>query len=293
MKHILMVDDVTTNLKSAAEVLQPYYQLSMAKSGKQALQFLKKNIPDLILLDLMMPEMDGYETMEQIKLNPMTAKIPIIFLTADTEQSSEIRGLQMGAMDYITKPFRAEAMLGRIEKVLQMEDMKKSLLSNSGEDAETGLLTRKAVAAQIVQKASQSEGTAILINFDDFGIYNDACGMEEGNRILKDFADYIKDLCEEQNTYGEIRPARLSFDEFLMYLPLRIEEEGLKQICEEKIPAFFKEVSGQGKKTLTTSVAVAYMYPDSMDFEALYQNLMRAMYHVKQSGKNSWHLYRE
>ena len=293
MKHILMVDDVTTNLKSAAEVLQPYYQLSMAKSGKQALQFLKKNIPDLILLDLMMPEMDGYETMEQIKLNPMTAKIPIIFLTADTEQSSEIRGLQMGAMDFITKPFRAEAMLGRIEKVLQMEDMRKSLLSNSGEDAETGLLTRKAVAAQIAQKAAQSEGTAILVNPDDLAIYNDTCGMEEGNRILKDFADYIKDLCAEQNAYGEILPARLSLDEFLMYLPLRIEEEELKQICEEKIPAFFNKVSDQGKKKLTASVAAAYMHPDGMDFEALYQNLMRAMYHVKQSGKNSWHLYRE
>lgn len=293
MKHILMVDDVTTNLKSAAEVLQPYYQLSMAKSGKQALQFLKKNIPDLILLDLMMPEMDGYETMEQIKLNPMTAKIPIIFLTADTEQSSEIRGLQMGAMDFITKPFRAEAMLGRIEKVLQMEDMRKSLLSNSGEDAETGLLTRKAVSAQITQKAAQSEGTAILINLDDFGGYNDACGMEEGNRILRDFADQLKNLRTDKNEYGEILLARLSSDEFLMYLPLRIEEEGLKQICGEEIPAFLKNVSDQGKKILTASVAVAYMHPDSMDFEALYQNLMRAMYHVKQSGKNSWHLYRE
>lgn len=139
MKHILMVDDSTTNLKSAAEVLQPYYQLSMAKSGKQALQFLKKNIPDLILLDLMMPEMDGYSVMEQIKLNPLTAGIPIIFLTADVEQASERKGLQMGAMDFITKPFKAEAMLGRIEKVLQMEDMRKNLLGETKEEALSGL----------------------------------------------------------------------------------------------------------------------------------------------------------
>lgn len=139
MKHILMVDDSTTNLKSAAEVLQPYYQLSMAKSGKQALQFLKKNIPDLILLDLMMPEMDGYSVMERIKLNPLTARIPIIFLTADAEQASERKGLQMGAMDFITKPFKEEAMLGRIEKVLQMEDMRKNLLGESEEELLPGL----------------------------------------------------------------------------------------------------------------------------------------------------------
>lgn len=141
MKHILMVDDNTTNLKSAAEVLQPYYQLSMAKSGKQALQFLKKNTPDLILLDLMMPEMDGYSVMEQIKLNPLTAGIPIIFLTADAEQASERRGLQMGAMDFITKPFKPEVMLGRIEKILQMEDMRKNLLGASGEEPLTESLS--------------------------------------------------------------------------------------------------------------------------------------------------------
>lgn len=144
MKHILMVDDSTTNLKSAAEVLQPYYQLSMAKSGKQALQFLKKNIPDLILLDLMMPEMDGYSVMEQIKLNPLTAGIPIIFLTADSEQTSERKGLQMGAMDFITKPFKTEAMLGRIEKVLQMEDMRKNLLDEAGKEPQPELLSGEA-----------------------------------------------------------------------------------------------------------------------------------------------------
>ena len=127
MKHILMVDDNTTNLKMAASVLAPFYELSMAKSGKQALTFLKKNKPDLILLDLLMPEMDGYETMERIKLDPETSDIPIIFLTADKETESEKRGLSEGAVDYITKPFNKDAMLGRIEQVLRMEDMRKML----------------------------------------------------------------------------------------------------------------------------------------------------------------------
>ena len=104
-KHILIVDDVTTNLKLAAEVLQEKYKLSMAKSGQQAIQFLQKAKPDLILLDIRMPEMDGYQTLELIKLDPTTANIPVVFLTVDDQRESEIRGLKMGAMDFILKPF--------------------------------------------------------------------------------------------------------------------------------------------------------------------------------------------
>lgn len=182
MKHILMVDDVTTNLKSAAEVLQPYYQLSMAKSGKQALQFLKKNVPDLILLDLMMPDMDGYETMEQIKLNPMTANIPIIFLTADTEQTSETKGLKMGAMDYITKPFEADVMLGRIEKVLMMEDMRKNLLMDFYGDKEENSKEAPKMEAVVSQE--------VIHKID--------------HTMLKAFASWgdIKILCKEAIQYG-------------------------------------------------------------------------------------------
>lgn len=186
MKHILMVDDSTTNLKSAAEVLQPYYQLSMAKSGKQALQFLKKNIPDLILLDLMMPEMDGYSVMEQIKLNPLTAGIPIIFLTADAEQASERRGLQMGAMDFITKPFKEEAMLGRIEKVLQMEDMRKNLLGEAGGEALSQSISKE---TDIKPEYSEEEIREAVHKID--------------HTMLKAYAAWgdIRKLCEEAVEY--------------------------------------------------------------------------------------------
>lgn len=186
MKHILMVDDSTTNLKSAAEVLQPYYQLSMAKSGKQALQFLKKSIPDLILLDLMMPEMDGYSVMEQIKLNPLTAGIPIIFLTADSEQASERKGLQMGAMDFITKPFKAEAVLGRIEKVLQMEDMRKNLLGEAKEDLRQG------------QISGEVEGKQ---NYTDEEVWEAVHKID--HTMLKAYATWenIEKLCKEAMEY--------------------------------------------------------------------------------------------
>ena len=124
-KHILIVDDVTTNLKMAADVLQDTYRLSMAKSGMQAIEFLKKAKPDLILLDIIMPEMDGYETLEAIKSNPETASIPVVFLTVDNQRKSEIKGLKMGAMDFIHKPFEPDVMKSRIEKILKIEGLRR------------------------------------------------------------------------------------------------------------------------------------------------------------------------
>ena len=99
MKHILMVDDVATNLKCAGEVLKDKYELSMAKSGKQALKILEKERPDLILLDINMPDMDGYETMEKIKEIPDCAEIPIVFLTAESENESEVKGFKKTSLE--------------------------------------------------------------------------------------------------------------------------------------------------------------------------------------------------
>ena len=117
MKHILIVDDVTTNLKCAAEVLKDTYDVTTAKSGKAALQILREIQPDLIMLDVNMPEMNGFEVMERIKEDPVTRDIPVIFLTAEADKENEVTGLKMGAMDFIKKPFEPDIMRSRIETV--------------------------------------------------------------------------------------------------------------------------------------------------------------------------------
>ena len=186
MKHILMVDDNTTNLKVAASVLSPYYKLSMAKSGKQALGFLKKSKPDLILLDIKMPEMDGYQTMEEIKLNPDTADIPVIFLTADTEHESEMKGIRMGALDFITKPFEESVMLGRIEKVLMMEDVRKNLIDNNSDDID-------------------GVSPAAISNDSSNGVIDMKAAIAKvDHTLLKAFASLedIYKLCDEAILYG-------------------------------------------------------------------------------------------
>ena len=127
MYHILIVDDDKTNLSAAKNALSDAYKITAVTSGEQALRFLKNNVCDLILLDINMPEMDGFEVMDRIKASPERADIPIIFLTADNDPQTESRCLEKGAMDFITKPFVLNVMLSRISKLLELETLQKDL----------------------------------------------------------------------------------------------------------------------------------------------------------------------
>lgn len=193
MKHILMVDDNTTNLKVAAQVLQPFYQLSMAKSGKQALSFLKKNKPDLILLDINMPEMNGYETLEEIKLNPNSSNIPVIFLTASTDIESEVKGMQMGALDFITKPFEEQVMLSRIEKVLQMEEMRKGFIktaSNSLND----FVDKNNIRQKCSELLENNDVCLIYCDFDKFSVACSYYGENFKDEFLNSYSFKLKEI---------------------------------------------------------------------------------------------------
>ena len=127
MKHILVVDDVPSNLKFAEQLLDGKFKLIFAVSGAQALKYLRKNVPDLILLDINMPEMDGYETIQNIKEIPGAVKIPVIFLTSESDNSSEIKCFQLGAVDFIRKPFVTEIMLSRISTQLELSSYRNNL----------------------------------------------------------------------------------------------------------------------------------------------------------------------
>ena len=113
-KSILIIDDDIILLKTAEEILSDLYSVSVAKGGKQGIALLKKGIiPNLILLDIAMPEMDGYMTLEKIKGIPGCEEVPVIFLTGFSESDYEVKGLKAGATDYIVKPFAKEMHLAR------------------------------------------------------------------------------------------------------------------------------------------------------------------------------------
>lgn len=125
---ILVVDDDTSNLKMASYILgRAQMRVSCLKSGKDAVQFLEENRPDLVLLDIHMPEMDGFETMLAIRENEAVADIPVIFLTADDDSNTEKRGLEVGAVDFIKKPFVPEVLLLRVRHTIDLSRLQADL----------------------------------------------------------------------------------------------------------------------------------------------------------------------
>ncbi len=125
---ILVVDDNTDNLRLLAGILgEQQYQVRLARNGSYALATIHKQAPDLVLLDIMMPEMDGFEVCRRLKADEQTAGIPIIFISALGEIDEKVRAFSYGAVDYITKPFQVEEVLARVKMHLKMMYMQKSL----------------------------------------------------------------------------------------------------------------------------------------------------------------------
>ncbi|MBF0422895.1 MAG: two-component system response regulator [Magnetococcales bacterium] len=127
MQKIFVVDDTETNIDILLETLGDTYEVSVALDGVSALEDIPDREPDLILLDVMMPEMDGYEVCRRLKLDPRTRDIPLIFVTAKQETEDETFGLELGAVDYITKPFSPAVVLARVRTHLQLAHAKREL----------------------------------------------------------------------------------------------------------------------------------------------------------------------
>jgi len=126
-----VVDDNATNIDLLVNTLKTDYHLGIAKNGPRALEYAQKHKPDLVLLDIMMPEMNGFEVCTRLKSNPETASIPIVFITAINETVSKTRGFELGAVDYITKPFHAAEVKARIRTHLSLEWMRRQLKSQN------------------------------------------------------------------------------------------------------------------------------------------------------------------
>lgn len=168
MKHILVVDDTPTNLGFVESVLKDKYKLALAKSGERALKYLEKTKVDLVLLDIMMQEMDGFETFERIKQLPKNKNTPIIFLTADVNVENEIKGLKMGAADFIRKPFVPEIMLNRIGHILQLEelmwDLEKKVEEKTKQIEQISFETIATIASMIEAKDSYTKGHSVRVS---------------------------------------------------------------------------------------------------------------------------------
>jgi len=122
MQTILIIDDEVTNISVLNELLQPHYNVLFAKDGKTGMKIASSTSrPDLILLDIIMPDLDGYQVIKLLKSDEYTSKIPVIFITAKGEEEDEAKGFELGAVDYITKPFKPVVVKARIKSHLELK----------------------------------------------------------------------------------------------------------------------------------------------------------------------------
>jgi len=164
MKTIFLVDDDITNLAAGNDALCRHYNVITMNSGGRLIKMLESHTPDLILLDVEMPEMDGYDTIKTLKNHERTKNIPVIFLTAQSDTESEIKGLSLGAIDYIIKPFSPPLLVKRIQVHLLVESQKKQLV-NFNENLKAMVDTRTKMIEQL--KNSLLKTMAELVDYRD------------------------------------------------------------------------------------------------------------------------------
>ncbi len=167
MKKILVIDDSPINLKLVTKALESTYEVIAKSSGKEALEYLKNTRVDLVLLDIVMPEMDGFEVYNRIRKTYRNHNVPVAFLTAEEDAEAEIRGLKMGAVDFVRKPFVPQIMLHRIGRILQLEELNKNLedmvREKTGQIEQLSFEIISTIASMIEAKDSYTKGHSVRV----------------------------------------------------------------------------------------------------------------------------------
>lgn len=219
-RKILAIDDSPVNLDLLQVIVtQMNHDLLTAEDGPQGLDIAFKVHPDLILLDIMMPGMDGYEVCQRLKANPQTVDIPVVFVSAREQSEDRIAGLELGAVDYITKPFNQEEMRIRMDIIFQMIRMQEELVSQAYFDELTGLTNRRRFRETLNNEIKYAQRnhqpfSLVMIDIDHFKRINDTYGHLGGDVILRQLADILKTTIYQQDL-----AARYGGEEFVILMP--------------------------------------------------------------------------
>lgn len=190
---IMVVDDEIANIELIAAVLEEDYEIVFARSGEQAIDVARKFVPDLILLDVVMPGLDGYETCRRIKQDPGLADVPVIFTTGRDAVEDEVRGLAAGAIDYVTKPVQPVALRRRVSNHIGLKQKRDRLASLALIDPLTGLGNRRMFEDLLKDEVARLTPlggwlSVILVDIDFFKQFNDMYGHPAGDRCLAQVA---------------------------------------------------------------------------------------------------------
>lgn len=303
MKHILIVDDSNMYCMIAKNALENSYRISLAHSGEEALSFLEKELPDLILMDIEMPKMNGKEALRQIKMHKEWAKIPVIFLTALSEQETEVECLELGADDFIAKPFKPLIMTSRVSKILELYELRKDLehqlvkrtrqmemaTMKSLTDALTGLHNRDYLEKSLQALLDSGHaGAMFMIDLDNFKEINDTYGHIIGDKTLQIFAEVLKNYSRENDII-----CRLAGDEFVTFYPELTDREIAARKAADIIHLFSEKMNSLGYGDVVSVSIGIIMAHGGEDYTNLYNMADKSLYFVKNNGKNAYHFYGE
>ncbi|MBF7073873.1 diguanylate cyclase [Glaciecola sp. MH2013] len=290
---ILVVDDETINLQIINNALANEYEILAAKSGEQAVRIATQSLPDLILLDIVLPDLSGHDVCRVLKENEITSHIPIIFVTAQSKPEDELKGLELGAADYFRKPFILPLLRVRVRNQIDLIHKTRALEEMVWLDGLTGISNRRHFdqryqdACKYAQRNCRSI-CVLLLDIDFFKQYNDVYGHAKGDIVLKQVAQELE--------LGAARPldlvARYGGEEFVILLTDATAREGA--LVAEKVRERIENLAiphsqSPTHKVVTISVGVTTSTPNGANFDAdaLLETADKCLYQAKDAGRNT------
>ncbi|MBP2630158.1 MAG: diguanylate cyclase response regulator [Firmicutes bacterium] len=288
---VLIVDDIYFNAKFIEDILKDDYLVVIVTSGKKCLEYIKYKKVDIILLDVVMPEMDGYEVCRRLKADPVTKKIPVVFLSVKGEIEDETKGLELGAIDYIIKPASTSIIKARIKNHLELKKYNDFLEKLSFIDELTGLFNRRYLDKVLKKEWRYALRTGeilsmLLIDIDFFKGYNDCYGHLEGDKCLEKVATVLKNSVLRSRDVV----TRYGGEEFIIILPATPQAGAIKVAKRLQEQLALLKVEHQGSEVsdyVTLSIGTASV--DSRDFineKGIIEMADFALYQAKKQGRN-------
>lgn len=291
---VLLVDDMTTNLLLLNDLLKEDYEIKVAKNGKKAIEIaLSDTQIDLILLDIMMPDLDGYEVCKILKNSEQSKNIPIIFVTAKDSQEDEEYGLNLGAIDYITKPFSKTIVKLRVRNHVELKLKNDILEELSMYDGLTHIPNRRyfdeTFDRRYKEAMRQNEDlTVIMIDIDFFKPYNDNYGHGKGDEALRKVAIALKDTLKRPNDFI----ARYGGEEFVVLLS-NLPQESISIVANELLDAVrdlnIEHLYSKVQNRITVSLGIFHKTKDlNTTKEEMLKSADELLYKAKNSGRDQY-----
>ena len=292
LPKILLVDDNQLNIKVLYELFREDHDVFIAQNGEQALDRCSELLPDLVLLDIVMPRLDGFEVCRQLKADPALQHIPVIFVSSHFDESEEARGFELGAVDFIHKPVNPVITKARVRTQLQLKQQADLLKAISQIDGLTGVANRRRFDQQLELdwrrcQRSNEPLSLLLLDIDYFKQYNDELGHVAGDECLRQIARSL------QQCLG--RPydllARYGGEEFVTLLP-STDAQGAAFLARQMLQhirsqAVYHPLSKTGYVTL--SIGIATVFPEeNIAALMLVQQADEQLYRAKQLGRDQY-----